>query len=495
MSWRRYVPFLNDEPAEQPDAEPAEQPMREAAGQTIDDDEHEWRRLTGNPKRDLLHVTQTRMREMAYYLWESNPVGNRLIELPLAYMLAEGVSLTVPNEDAQSWLDAFWRDPINRMDLNLPKKVRELALFGEQCWPVFVNDMSGHMRLGTLDPELIETVVHDPDNIAQPIGIVTVKDKSGQARRYRVIVNGPEDVFTARTRQIRETFDTGECFFFKINDLATGQRGRSDLLAVADWLDGYDQYLFGDLERASFMRAFLWDVMLKGATPEEVAKRAREIHVPKPGSVRVHNDAEEWKAVAPQLNQADTAEGARLYRNHVLGGQTIPEHWYGGGGDVNRAAAAEMGEPVFKVMSMRQTFLKYILEEVAMFVIARRLDPTGRSAFDPANPDPDLMPSANFPELTSRDVSKYASALGQVVIAAAAAVDRGLITELLAVRVIQTVAERLGVEFDAEAELKAARKDADEAMRRQQAADAFPDPPDEIDDPADDAEGSANEAA
>ncbi len=480
MSWRQFIPFLKDALAEAP---AAEEPMREAAGKTIDADDDQWRRLTGDSQRDLRPMTQARMRETAYYLWESNPVANRIIELPLAYLLAEGVSLTVPDEDAQKWLDAFWRDPINRMDLNLAKKVRELALFGEQCWPVFVNEMSGHVRLGTLDPELIETIVHDPDNAAQPIGIVTVKDKKGQARRYRVIVNGSEDVFTSRTREIRATFDSGDCFFFKINDLATGRRGRSDLLATADWLDGYDQYLFGELERAGFMRAFLWDVTLKGATPEEVAKRARDINVPKPGSVRVHNDAEEWSAETPSLQHADGAEGARLFRNHILGGQTMPEHWYGGGGDVNRAAASEMGEPVFKVMSMRQTFLKYMLEEVATFVIARRLDPSGRSSFDPADPDPDLMPSASFPELTSRDVSKYATALGQVVIAAAAAVEHGFITEILAVRVIQTVAERLGVEFDAEAELGDARKEAKMRRDKQEDDDSFVDPPEEDEPP------------
>lgn len=156
------------------------------------------------------------------------------------------------------------------------------------------------------------------------------------------------------------------------------------------------------MERAGFLRAFLWDVMLKGATPEEVVERARKITPPRPGSVRVHNDAEEWKADAPSLNQSDLAEGARLFRNHILGGQTIPEHWYG-------------------------------------------------------DPDPELMPTANFPELSSRDVSKYAAALGQVVVAAAAGVERGLMTELLALKIIQTVAERLRVEFDAEDELTAAR--------------------------------------
>jgi hypothetical protein len=35
-----------------------------------------------------------------------------------------------------------------------------------------------------------------------------VPHKHGVVRRYRVIVNGPEDVFTQRTQKIRETFAT-----------------------------------------------------------------------------------------------------------------------------------------------------------------------------------------------------------------------------------------------------------------------------------------------
>jgi hypothetical protein len=299
--------------------------VSEAYGQTIDHDEHEWRPLTGQSNRDLSPLTQTRMQELALYLWEGNLLANRLIELPVAYLLAEGVGLAVNDPDAQGWLNAFWRDPINCMDIKLPRKVRELALFGEQCWPAFTA-ANGHVRLGYLDPGLIETVVTDPDNAEQPIGIVTRKDKQGNARRYRIIVNGPEEMFTPRTREIRETFNTGECFYFAINRISNGRRGRSDLLASIDWCDSYETFLFGEVDRANFMRAYMWDVTLKGATPEEVQKRASQIHAPKPGSIRVHNDSEEWKAESPELGQYESAAGARLFRNHILGGHTMPEH-------------------------------------------------------------------------------------------------------------------------------------------------------------------------
>jgi hypothetical protein len=447
--------------------------MREATnGVTIDRDEDQWRPLTQDANRDLSPVTQERMRKMALYLWESNPLANRLIELPLAYLLAEGVRLTCKDVGHQKLLDRFWKDPINSMSLKLPKKVRELSLYGEQCYPTFVNEHDGFVRLGYLDPSLIATIVKDPDNTEQPIGVITVKNKEGVAKRFRVIVNGPEDVFTNRTQAIRATFSDGDAFYFKVNDLSNGNRGRSDLLAEIDWLDGYDEFLFGELDRYKFIRAFIWDVTLNGATEADVIKKAKSITAPAPGSVRVHNDSEVWSAEAPDLKATDSSEAARLFRNHIIGGQTVPEHWYGGGGDVNRAAAAEMGEPTFKIFTMRQLMVKFMLEEIGSYVLRR-------SALAASETEPDMADEANvvtaeFPEMTMRDITGYATALQQLVTACATAIGAGLLTELTAVRLIGSIAQRLGMKIDAEKELKDAQAELD---ARKAADAAIPDLP------------------
>ncbi|MDY6979210.1 MAG: hypothetical protein SV201_04975 [Pseudomonadota bacterium] len=434
--------------------------FREAYGTTIDDDDDQWRRLTGDTRRDLAPMTQKRMQDMALYLWESNLLANRIVELTIAYLFAEGVRVVADDEIIQEHVDRFWHDPINQMDLKLPQKARELSLFGEQCWPVFVNEFNGHVRLGYLDPTLIETVVTDPDNAEQPIGIVTVKNKKGRARRYQVIVNGPdEDLFTRRTQEIRQTFEDGQCFYFNINKLSNGQRGRSDLLAQIDWLDAYDQYLFGEIDRSMFMRAFMWDVELSNATPDEVEERARKIAPPKPGSVRVHNDSEKWTAVAPDLKAQDGETNARLFRNHILGGATMPEHWYGGGGDVNRATAGEMGDPTYKMMTMRQTTVGHILEAVLRFVI--RMKERSIMGREPDTFDPVYNFRVQWPELVSRDLTKYAAALTQVTMGVGQLIREGLLTRERALQIVEKIAARLGVEFDVTEELEKAMKELD----------------------------------
>jgi len=63
-------------------------------------------------------------------------------------------------------------------------------------------------------------------------------------------------LFSERTRQIRTTFTDGDCLYYLINDLSNGAGGRSKLLAQIDWLDAYDDFMFGEMDRSKFLRAF-----------------------------------------------------------------------------------------------------------------------------------------------------------------------------------------------------------------------------------------------
>jgi hypothetical protein len=455
------------------------EPVREAAGaQVVDDDEHLYRRLSGDANRDLSPLTQARMIDTAAYLWESNLLANRLVELPVAYLLAEGLTVGADDEAADAAIRAHWRDPVNNWPLKSKKRLRELLLFGEACWPAFTA-ANGHVRLGYLDPAQIETVVTDPDNREIPVGIVTRRNGRHEQRRYRVIHNGLEsDLFTARTQEIRATFADGECFFYRLNDLMRGTRGRSVLLAQADWLDAYDSFLFGEIDRAAFLRAFVWDVSIRNGTADQVKQRAREIKPPAPGSVNVHNDSETWEAKSPSLGAGDTETQARLLRNHVLGGSTTPEHWFGGAADVNRATGESMSEPTFKILSSLQGDFGAILEDVLTFVVNRSRFPAGdQLAIDPYNPDEALLPAVQWPELSARDTSRYAAALSQVVVGAQVAIDRGLISEQTALELIAAIAGRLGVEIDPAAELAQARVDASRRRREQAEGGLYEDDP------------------
>ena len=460
--------------------EPQTQRVAEAAGAQTKD-EPGWRRLSGDGSsgpsdRDLSPMAQERMQKLAEYLWQSNVLANRLVELPLAYLLAEGVTLQCVDADHQKLLDKFWFDPINNWPLKLEGRVRALGLLGEQCYIAHVNEANGAVRLGYLAPRRISQVVMDPDNPEQPIGVITTRDNRGQYHKYKVIVLGEDaELFSRRTAQIRaDDFTDGECFLFQLNKFPDGSRGRSDLLGQMDWLDAYDEFLFAELDRIGYLRSFVWDVEMTGADPDAVAKYEREFSPPAPNSAYVHNESIKLKAVTPSLNTTDTSESARLLRNHVLGGSTMPEHWFGGGADANRAIGESMAEPTLKMYTSRQQKLKMFLEEIGRYVLFQAARATGET---PDRADNRWHVTASFPELASKDVTKFASALQTLVTALTIAIDKGLLTEETAVKIIANVAVRFGQDIDPAAELEAARAQREERQADAAAADTFRTPP------------------
>ena len=457
-------------------AMPAAAPVREAAA-AQGNNEPGWRRLSGDGlagqnERDLAPMAQDRMQKLAEHLWQSNLLANRLTELPLAYLLAEGVTLQCVHEDHQKLLNAFWSDPINNWPLKLAGRVRALSLLGEQCYITHVREGDGFVRLGYLDPRQIATVVLDPENPEQPIGVVTRRDSRGRQYKYRVVVLGEDaELFSANTARIRaEDFADGDCLLYQVNKFPNGSRGRSDLLASMDWLDAYDNFLFDELDRIAYLRTFVWDITLQGADQAAVDKAQKEFVPPGPNSHYVHNDSTKLEAKTPDLQSADTTASARLIRNHALGGNTMPEHWFGGGGDVNRAAASEMGEPTFKMYGMRQAFLKLFLEEVGRLVLWQAARTHG------AQPDwaeDKWQVTAVFPELVNRDVTKFAAAMQSVVTAVTQMIDAGLLTEETALKLVADVAQRFGQDFDAKTELAAARLEAETRKKARAAEDSF----------------------
>ena len=456
--------------------------MREAASAQGNGEEG-WRRVSGGletiNERDLAPMAQDRMQKLAEYLWQSNLLANRLTELPLAYLLAEGVSLQCKDEEHQTLLNQFWSDPINNWPLKLQGRVRALGLLGEQCYIANVRDGDGFVRLGYLDPRQIATVVNDPGNPEQPIGVVTKRDNRSREYKYRVIVLGEDtELFSENTCRIRaEEFKDGECLLYQLNKFPNGSRGRSDLLGQMDWLDAYDEFLFNELDRIGYLRSFVWDVEIKGADDDAIKKFEKTFVPPGPNSTFVHNDSVKLEAKSPELQAADTTQSARLLRNHVLGGSTMPEHWFGGGGDVNRAVGAEMGEPTFKMYSMRQAFLKIMLEEIARHVLLCQARTKGVT---PDWSDEAWQVTAVFPELLNRDITKFASAMQTLVSSVVQMIEAGLMTEETALKIVADVAQRFGQDFDAKAELEAARAEAATRKAKRDAADVFTNRPKDL---------------
>ncbi|TAN60745.1 hypothetical protein EPN18_07970 [bacterium] len=403
-----------------------------------------WRKLTGNASRNLSPLKQDRMIEIGFWLWENNPLARWIIEIAKDFILAEGLPYETKHKDIKTVLDDFWSDPLNKMDLYLEKHVRELFIYGELCFPVYTGKQTGRVRLGYTDPAQIKEVMTDPENAKMVIGIMLKGTLGLEGRKLRTIL--PEDaetIVSPAARRLRETYTDGECFFFAINNVTNSPRGRSELLSTADWLDAYEQFLFDYADKWPLMNSFVWDLLVESGD-EAAIKKQMDAFTKKPGSIFGHNEKVKLSASAPDLKAVDAETGARIFRNHILGSHSYPEHWFGGGGNVNMATAVEMGTPAYKALSSKQRYVKFILESILHYVVesarkARYLTVTDEEA---------RAVSIITPELTTKDVAKYAAAIQQVTAALATAELQGWIDKDTARKIFALAIGHLGAEID-----------------------------------------------
>lgn len=423
-------------------------------GASTSETEYGWRKLTGNAARELLTTTQARMIEIAYWLWETNPMAGWLIDIVVAFILGEGLPYEAKHEDVKKALNDFWYDPINRMDLYFPKHVTELLIFGELCLPAFTAEQTGKVRLGYIDPASIVEVVTDPENVKVIIGVVVSNNLDHEKRRLSTIL--PKDieyVMSPKGRSLRGTFTDGECFFYAINNVTNSPRGRSELLSTADWLDAYEQFLYDYAEKWPQQNSFTWDLEVQNADKAEIETHVKAFSK-KSGSVYGHNEKVKLSAITPDLKALDAEKGARLFRNHILGRKGFPEHWFGGGGDVNRATASEMGAPTLKMLAMKQRLVKYILEDIFGYAIEkRRTAKTLRVTDDEAG-----LYSVITPELSQKDIAKFSTAIRDVSSSLVIAEKQGWVDRDTARQMFAMLGTFLGMEIDVEAVKDAVEK-------------------------------------
>lgn len=298
---------------------------------------------------------------------------------------------------------------------------------------------------------------------------LTCKLKEGVEWRFteqNANQNGPAMRATEQKKDdpLRDKPFDGECFFFRINKISTGIRGRPDNLPLIDWLDRYDQVFFDGAEHIALLSTFVWDLLVEGGS--EGAKelelnlrhQASKIQDAPPNSVYSHNEKTTLEAKNPDLRSVELGELVRSLRIFIAGGERIPEHWIAEGGYTNRATAREMGQPTYRMLGRRQAFVKNMLMTICQYQVdvlvalghlkpeypimdeeGEKTDRTvrARDAFD-----------IELPDINVEDVNRLSQAFSNIANAVFRLHTAGLIPLRPAVELLASISQSLGVEFD-----------------------------------------------
>ena len=432
--------------------------MERLKAANMTDEDEGWRRITGDSTRQLNEVTQDRMIEISYWLWKYNPLANWIIEITTAFVVGDGLTIEAKNDDVQEVIDKFWDDPVNAMKLHLKKHTRELGIYGELCLPKFVGENSGRVRVGFFDPAQIKSVITDPHNCKMRIAVLLKGTGGKVGRKFKTVLpEGAEEVLSDKAKIYRDQCKDGEVYFDAINNVTNEPRGTSDLFVLADWLDAYEQFLYDYADKWPLLNSFVWDLLVEGADENEI-KKALKNFTKKSGSIYGHNEKQKLEAVTPDLKAVDAEKGARLLRNHIMGNTGFPEHWYGGGGDVNRATAVEMGAPAFRMLSDKQaeiiSIFSFILEDVIF--------EAGKAGMLDGVEVEERTFTVSAPPLAAKDITGFATAVQELTTALISAENQEWIDKDTGVKAFAFCLGLIGYELDVEAiqeELDKEKKD------------------------------------
>jgi hypothetical protein len=426
-----------------------------------------YRRLTQAPG-DLHPLVHERAQELSAWLYDKNPVAKRALQVIRDHIVGENFSVSSKDEEVAKFLAEFWSSPANGMDQRIRDLQLELDVFGEQFVAAFVHKTSGDVVYVHVDPRTVRGIHRVPGQPDMAYAISVGGEHEGGETRYIKVIRPDEDGWMRGSEPEEAVViagkDTGQkfwnpglggdtdlvgCFAWRINKTRGAVRGRPSLLSVIDFTDLYDKLVFDEAERMSLMRSFVWDVVVKGATADELRQKAAAEASPRPGSVRYHNENEVWQALAPDLKASDSATLADLVLSLIATGVGVSKTWLNGAMDVNKAVATTMDDPTRKGLRQKQLVLISIVEELVRFAIHQAALHGQLPSGDPA----DLHFSVAAPEMSSKDLQRGSGALFSTTQALGMAKAAGWMDDGTALEGIAVMLGEIGVNVTAD-ELK-----------------------------------------
>jgi hypothetical protein len=349
----------------------------------------------------------------AYAAWCRNPLAGQIVNITTWFVMGKGLGFGARDDRVKEVLSRFWRDPENDMQSMQHWMSNELQIYGELFIRFFVNHLNGTMRMALIDPAEIREVVTDPNDVRKPVAFLREYRRRAIPDEWTGAFRGQNDGFPMQDEEAREVIDASEILHVKVNNVSNRTRGMSELYRVLPWLDAYERWLEDRiaLNRARGTFAFLRKVP---TSPEKVGgpfqsdSTGRYI-IPKPGSILVVHEAEDWQVLSPSIGADDAKEDGRALKLMIAAGSGIFEHYFGDPSTGNLATARSMELPMVKKFEDRQR----LFEGVYGRIFQRVIDAGISAGVLPA--DVDRTVEVNFPPIVPDDVALLTKTLVEQV--------------------------------------------------------------------------------
>jgi hypothetical protein len=313
----------------------------------------------GQSPRDVPVWTLRKARAFSLAAYRSNPLARAIVDTYVAFCVGDsGVGIEVDSDLVRPIIDDWWGDPRNRIGAIQERLFRSHMLMGETVIEHLVGSLTGVVRHSVIDPERVTNVTLRDGN---PLWLAQVTvDQSTHLDVVEV-----DDLTGLRVGNVS--------FFAGWQALITDRRGTPFLLAALDSLDNYDTVASNLIDRTALARYLVWDVEVEGSQTDvdEFVAARKGTHVPRSGTIEVHNQAVKWKPQTVDVGSFEDTNTLTSIMTQLSAGAGLSKHWLSDPEGANRATSMTMAEPVRRRVGSVQNEWLSNMTDVARFVVDR----------------------------------------------------------------------------------------------------------------------------
>jgi hypothetical protein len=287
--------------------------------------------------------------------WRKNPVAWRIIAIITDYVVGDRFTVSSRNQRLNRFIREFWNHPKNHMPLRLDTMCDELSRAGDLFVLLFRNPQDGMSYIRFVTKDRIQRIVSADNDWETELAYYETASCSARSDL------GDSKVWLSPEHP-EAPYSDAIMLHYAVNRPIGALLGESDLTTMLPWLLRYSRLLEDRVRLHWAARSFLWDVTVPAAAVQAKAEQYRQ--PPDTGSIVVHDEAETWKAVNPNLASADARHDMQAVRAMIDAGSGFPPHWRGDASDISLATAQAMAGPTERHLVRRQNYFKFILSDI-----------------------------------------------------------------------------------------------------------------------------------
>jgi hypothetical protein len=405
-----------------------------------------WIRLTGETEKEFSRAGLKIINQLARLYWLKNPLIRRAVLTQTQYVFGQGLSINAKDPEVNKVIQNFLDDPKNRAELTEHQsrmvKESELQLFGNIFFVLFVNQLTGKVRIRTISVDEIEEIICDPDDSKTPWFYKRVYTRKNINRRtgsykdetvteyYRDWKYTDKDAKRIGGKGIEEAV----IYHVAVNKLSDMKFGVSEVYAALDWAKAYKEFLEDWATIVKSYSRFAWKLTTKagkGAIARAKTKLGTTLASdsgetnppPAAGSVFAANESVKMDPIKTSGATTSASDGDKLV--HMVSAATgIFFHYLTGDPSTgNLATAKAMERPMELMFRDRQQLWVSVYQEILNFVMEQSVkadkgvlkgtiseDEFGEETITMDN-DADKTVSVTFPPLLEKDTSARIDAI------------------------------------------------------------------------------------